>query len=142
MSDYFEYLNSINHSKKNIIRGSDSPEASERMYPRYITNKLLSYSIDAVLFVNELNIRSLELHGISNKMAYEFLLHLIPKGRRINKLERSYKSEDIDFIIDSCKYSASKANDVLEILSNNSLYLNEKEKSREFGGVQGKPKKK
>lgn len=136
MSDLAEFYNSINSNKKNIIRNSDSPEKIEKLYPRYIVNKMLSYNIDAVLYVNELNIRSLEGHNVSNKMAYEFLLNLLSKNNRWSKFTKTEDDDLINIIKERCKYTRDKAKDVIKLLSEV-----EKEailKSNNYGGKQAK----
>ena len=53
----FDYINDINYGKKNVIENSDNPELAEKLYVPYVTNKTLSYFIDCIGLVNEVNIR-------------------------------------------------------------------------------------
>ena len=50
-----DWLNSINHTKENII---DIDPDLEKDYPPYIINKCLSGFVDTILFSNEMNMFS------------------------------------------------------------------------------------
>jgi len=115
---FIEALNSINSREKiNIIRESDSPEAAEKQYPPFPVLRSLSYSLDSVLFINELNIRGLSQFNVSNLMHYEFLLYLIPPAKRFNKWVKVEKNETIENIIKYYNVSFDKARDIYDILT-------------------------
>ena len=52
MTELKDWLNSINHTKKNLI---DEDPSIEKEYPPYIINRCFSGHLDAVLFANEMN---------------------------------------------------------------------------------------
>ena len=83
---FIEALNSINsREKNNIIRDSQSPLAAEKQYPPFPVLRSLSYNLDCILLVNELNIRGLSQFNVSNLMHYEYLLYFISTKKRYNK---------------------------------------------------------
>ena len=50
----FDYINSINFTKKNLMRGTENDDLAEKGYVPYITNKTLSYFTDTLLYANEM----------------------------------------------------------------------------------------
>jgi hypothetical protein len=52
----FDFLNDINYGKKNLMIG-DTDHQVEKQYLPFIVNKGLSYTMDTVLYANEMNIR-------------------------------------------------------------------------------------
>ena len=77
MSNPFDYVNSINISKKDIMHD----DISEKSYPAFMVNRALSYFNDTVLYANEMNVN----HHIDNKLQYHFLINIIRKKKRFSK---------------------------------------------------------
>lgn len=117
MSDPFVFLNSINESKQNLIRDSGSQEAAEKMYNPFLTNRMLGAHLDCVFFVDELNQRGLVDFGVTKQMHYEFLLELIPRGRRFTKRPKPEKDEKIELIIEHLRYSRDRAVEVVDFFT-------------------------
>ena len=65
----FDFVNSINITKKNLMRGSYNDELSEKAYIPFLTNRSLSYFTDTLLYANEMNRYS----TLDNKLQYEYL---------------------------------------------------------------------
>ena len=61
----FEYLNSINYTKKDII----VDDITEKEYNSFMVNRSLSYFPDTVLAANEMN----RYHQIDNLLQFHFL---------------------------------------------------------------------
>ena len=76
MYELKDYLNSINHVKKNLMDSED--EFWEKKYPAYIINKCLSAFPDTIFYVNEMN----RMHFLDNKFQNDFLLNSIRKRKR------------------------------------------------------------
>jgi hypothetical protein len=60
----FEFVNSINTTKENLI----VDDQSEKAYNPYLTNQSLSYFSDTVHIVNVLN----RYHHLDKKLQYDF----------------------------------------------------------------------
>lgn len=117
---FIEALNSINsREKNNIIRDSQSPLAAEKQYPPFPVLRSLSYNLDCILLVNELNTRGLSQFNVSNLMHYEYLLYFIPPKKRYNKWVKVEKNTTIDNIITFYGVSYEKAVDIYDILTDN-----------------------
>lgn len=114
-----DYLNSINFTKKNIIRGNEvSQSAAEKAYPMYPISLVLSYHQDCVLFVNELNC----MPTITGIQHYEFLLNTLRgKKRPYIKMEKSVKGDAVDLFLERLMthygYNRTKAVDAARLYS-------------------------
>lgn len=109
----FEFVNSINFSKKNLMKGSDNDELTEKLYVPFLVNRSLSYFTDTLLYANEMNSN----HLLDNRLQYEFLLNSIRPKKRFAKWAKPENSEDLDTVCQYYGYSIQKAKDVLSILS-------------------------
>jgi hypothetical protein len=105
------YLNSINTTKKNVMRDPEADPSVVTGYPAFIVKRLLSYHEDCVLLVNELN----KLPTLDGQMQYEYLLHALPKKRRFSKLHKTVSPENLDLIKKYYGYSDQKAMEVLDL---------------------------
>jgi hypothetical protein len=108
----FDYLNSINNSKKYILE-------NEKDYPAFMINRGLSYFPDTVLQANEMNIS----HHLDNGPQYNFLINIVRKRKRFSKWNKASESDDIKSIKKYYGYSNEKARDVLSLLTKNELKL-------------------
>ena len=109
----FDFVNSINFTKKNLMRGSDNDELSEKSYAPYLTNKTLSYFTDTLLYANEMN----RMHFLDNKLQYEFFLNSIRKKKRFAKWAKADKNDDLVMISEYYQISLSKAKEAIRILT-------------------------
>ena len=109
----FDYVNSINFTKKNLMRNSDNDELAESGYVPYITNKSLSYFTDTIFYSNEIN----QLHHADNKLQYEYLLNSIRPKKRFAKWVKTMDSDDLEIVKLYFNYSTQKAIQALNILS-------------------------
>jgi hypothetical protein len=84
-----DWLNSINHLKKNLIE--EDPDCIKQ-YPPFIVNKCLSGSIDCVMYANEMNMK----HHLDKDMQYQFYLNSIRKQKRFSPwLRKHQEAEEI-----------------------------------------------
>ncbi len=109
----FDFVNSINFTKKNLMRGSDNDELSEKSYAPFLTNKSLSYFTDTLLFANEMN----RMHFLDNKLQYEFFLNSIRKKKRFAKWAKADKNDDLVMVSEYYQISLSKAKEAIRILT-------------------------
>ena len=75
--DLKDWLNSINHSKKNLI--DEDPDV-EKKYPAYIINRCMSGHLDAIMYANEMNL----YHNLNSKLQYDFLLNILRSKKRFS----------------------------------------------------------
>ena len=105
----FEYVNSINYTKKNIM---DTPE-KEKGYNPFMINRSLSYFNDTVILANEMN----KYHHLDGRLQYSFLINIVRKRKRFSKWNKPQKHNDIEVVKRYYGYSNEKAEQVLPLLS-------------------------
>lgn len=113
----FDFVNSVNFTKKNMMRGTENDDLAEKSYVPYLTNKALSYHTDTLLYANEMN----QLHFLDNKLQYEFFLNTLRKKKRFAKWAKADNNDDIEMISQYFKYSPSKAKIALTVLTSQQL---------------------
>ena len=115
MSNPFDYLNTINVTKKNMMRDSENDELAEKGYNAFLINRGLSYFQDTIALANEMNQRA----DLDNKMQYEFLLHLVRSRKRFSKWHKKEQNDKIDLIAEYYNCSQRKAVEILNVLTDN-----------------------
>tara|TARA_Y100001980_G_C14528550_1_gene304264 strand:+ start:101 stop:481 length:381 start_codon:yes stop_codon:yes gene_type:complete len=107
--NHFDYLNSINLNKKDIMIDDDC----EKEYNSFMVNRGLSYFQDTVILANEMN----RHHQIDNKLQYHFLINMVRKRKRFSKWAKAQKESDIDAVKEYYGYNNEKARQALTLLS-------------------------
>tara|TARA_Y100001972_G_scaffold125444_1_gene176642 strand:- start:333 stop:725 length:393 start_codon:yes stop_codon:yes gene_type:complete len=110
-----EYLNAINYTKEFLLDTDD--ESVEREYTPFVVNRCLSYFIDTVLYVNEMNQRA---HA-PKKMQFDYLLQSIRKNKRYSKWLKRESEENLELVKQFYGYSDRRARDVIDMLSEDDL---------------------
>lgn len=105
----FEYVNSINMTKKDIM----IDDLSEKAYAPFMINRSLSYFNDTVLMANEMNIK----HHLDAKLQYQFLINIVRKRKRFSKWIKPELDNDIEVVKEYYGYSNEKARQALPLLS-------------------------
>jgi hypothetical protein len=106
-----EYLNAINYTKESLLDTED--ESVEKEYTPFVVNRCLSYFIDTVLYVNEMN----RLPSTDKKMQFDYLLNAIRKNKRYSKWLRRESVENLDIVKQFYGYSDRKAREILDLIS-------------------------
>jgi len=106
----FDYLNSINTSKKDILE-------KDKDYPAFMVNRGLSYFYDTVLLANEMNVK----HNLDNRLQYDFLLNVVRKKKRFSKWNKASECESINMIKEYYGYSNQRAKEALTILTESDI---------------------
>tara|TARA_B100000524_G_C23503589_1_gene317926 strand:+ start:123 stop:566 length:444 start_codon:yes stop_codon:yes gene_type:complete len=109
----FDFVNSINYSKENLI----VDDWSEKQYNAFIINKSLSHGVDTVIAANEMNSRT----HLDTKMQYDFLRGIIRKKKRFNKWLKPEKEEHLEIVKEYYGYSNVRAQEALRLLSDDDI---------------------
>ena len=118
--DLKDWLNSINHSKKNLM--DEDPDV-EKKYPAYIINRCMSGHLDAIMYANEMNL----YHNLSSKLQYDFLLNILRSKKRFSPWVKKEELKNLDYVKRYYGYSDEKAKQVLPLLSKEQLtFIQEK----------------
>ena len=109
----FDYVNSINYSKKNLMEGTDNDELAESGYVPFLTNKTLSYFTDTLFYSNEIN----QYPHVDNKLQYDYLLNSVRPKKRYAKWVKNTDGDDLEIVKLYFNYSTNKALQALNVLS-------------------------
>lgn len=109
-----EIIPSILQTKKNYLETDDD----EKDYNPFIVNKALSFHIDCIPYVNEINM----LHHLDKKLQYEYLLNIIrPMKRKFQPWLKAESIKDLECVKEYFGYSNQKAKEALLILTKDQL---------------------
>ena len=125
MSELKDWLNSINHTKVNLLE--EDPD-SVKKYPPYIINRCMSGHIDAILFANEMN----QHPNLDKDMQYSFYLNTLRKRKRFSPWLKKEQVDDLDLIKKHYGYSNEKARIALTLLTKSQLEF--LRKTHDMGG--------
>ena len=109
----FDYLKSINSTKKNIM----VDDVTEKEYSPFIINRGLSFFPDTILYANEMNLK----HHLDHKLQYDFLINIIKKKKRFSKWVKPQEVADIEVIKEYYGYSDEKAKSVIQLLNDEQI---------------------
>tara|TARA_B000000557_G_C20639984_1_gene385931 strand:- start:236 stop:634 length:399 start_codon:yes stop_codon:yes gene_type:complete len=109
----FDYINAINVSKKNLMRGSNNDTIAEKEYSPFLSNRSLSYFADTIGYANEMNQR----HHLDNLLQFEYLLNIVRPKKRFSKWVKKENDRDLSLVKEYYGYSNAKAIQVLSILT-------------------------
>lgn len=128
MSNPFDYVNTINQSKKNMMRDSENDALAEKQYSPFLVNKALSYFPDTILHANLVN----QFHSLDHRPQYEFLLNSVRPQKRFARWVKDAGDKELDMICATYKCNRNVAREYLPLLS--SEQLNFMEQQLETGG--------
>jgi len=115
----FDFINDINHGKKNLI----VDDWSEKQYNPWIINRGLSFSIETVHPANEMNCRS----HLDKSLQNMYLINTIRARKRFDKWIKIEDDAEVEMIKEYYGYSNEKARQALAILSEEQKkYIKEK----------------
>ena len=109
----FEYLNSINNTKKDIM----IDDIAEKGYNSFMVNRGLSYFADTVVIANEMN----RNHHLDARMAYDFLINIVRKRKRFSKWIKPETVSDVEVVKEYYGYSNEKARQALSLLTSDQI---------------------
>lgn len=115
MADLFkEVVPSILQTKKDVLLD----ETDEKDYNPFIVNRALSYHLDCIPYVNQINVH----HFLDKKLQYHYLLNTIrPMKRKFQPWQKSEVDGNLACIKEYFGYSDSKAKEALRILSDEQI---------------------
>ena len=122
MTNPFIYTDSINHTKKNLMRGTANDDLAEKGYKPFLANRSLSYAQDAILYANEMNLRA----HLDNKQQYEYLLNSLRKRKRFAKWKKQTPDATVEMIMEYFGYGRAKAEQAMRVLTDDQLTMIEK----------------
>jgi len=135
MVDLSAFLNSINKTKKNLLKDPENdPQYVEKEYKKlaFVINRIFSYFPDTIYYAQEMNKRS-SLDGIPQYLFYLYGLSARPRFSRGIKADNL---ENLDVVKEFYNYSTKKAREALQILTDKDIEYIKKRLFR--GGINKK----
>ena len=86
-----DYLNSINLTKKNLMK--DDPDW-EKNYTPYIINKCMSHHMDTIVFANEMN----RYPNLDKRLQYDFYINTVRARKRFSPWGKKEKVKDLELV--------------------------------------------
>ena len=115
----FEYIKAINETKEDVMLTSQD----EKKYSPFIVNRGLSFFMDTIFQVNEMN----RNHHLDSRLQFDYLLNSIRQKKRYSKWLKPEKLHDLDVVKEYYVFGNEKAKDALKTLSEDQLgYIKDK----------------
>jgi hypothetical protein len=114
MDLFKEVIPSILQTKKSLL---EDPRF-KKDYAPFVVNRALSYHMDCVLYVNELNINP----GLDKDMQYSYLLNSIRSmKRKFQPWQKAETLNDLECVKQYFGYSNERAKEALRILNDEQI---------------------
>ena len=115
MPDLFkEIIPSILQTKKSVI----NDDIDQKDYVPFVVNRSLSYHMDCVLYVNQMNLHP----ELDKDLQYSYLLNTIRSmKRKFQPWQKSQTDKDIECVKTYFGYSNEKAKEALRILNDEQI---------------------
>jgi len=135
-SNPFDYVDSINNTKKNMMRGTENDVLAEQQYNPWFTNIALSYFPDTILHANLVN----QYYELDHRPQYEFLINSIRPKKRFEKWVKATSDEDLEFICDYYECNKIVGKQYLSLLTREQIKTMKEQKEK--GGTNNEPSRK
>lgn len=119
----FDFVNSINFNKKDLMTGTENDELSEKSYVPFVINRALSYFPDTILYANEVN----TYPSLDSKLQYHYLINSIRPQKRFSKWAKKQDSGDLEAVKQYYGYNNEKALHALSLLSSSQIEIIKKQ---------------
>lgn len=126
MTNPFDYVNTINSTKKNMMRDTENDVLAEKGYEPWLTNNALSYFPDTILHANLMNMYS----DLDKRPQYEFLINSIRPRKRFEKWVKPVGDEDLLFVCEFYNCNKIVGREYLSLLSSEQLTLMKEQKEK------------
>lgn len=116
MTSPFDFIKSFNDKSKYLL---ESP-LDEKDYAPWIINKGMTFTMDTVMFANEVN----KMYSLDKKMQHDFYYYGVPRGKRFGKwLKKEEVSDILQMVMDIYKCNINVASQYMKLLSEDQVKL-------------------
>lgn len=123
----FDFINAISYDKRDLIRDSETPEAAEKLYNPYLTNRGLSYHMSSIMEANILN----QVHYLDKQLQFDCALNMVRKEKRFSKWFKPESSDVIELICKHYQCNIRRAQEYASLLPDEQI---EKLREQQFTG--------
>lgn len=125
----FDFISAVSDSKIDLIRESDTPEACEKLYSAFMTNRALSYHISSVMEAQMMN----EAAHLGNLLQFDFYKYVLRKEKRFSTWYKPKANENLELIRLHYNCNLRRAQEYLSILP--AAVIEEIRQQRRMGGT-------
>ncbi len=108
----FDYVKSIQKTKEDMIRGSDTPELATKEYNPWIVNKALSMYVDSIMYANDMNVN----HYLDKDVQYAYHLNSVRAMNRKHTWFKSTSDEDLKVVTNHFQCNNIRALEIMKII--------------------------
>ncbi len=119
MSNPFDYLNSINYDKTDLMTGTDNDQLAESDYQPFLINRGLSQHVDTIMYANVMN----QYPNLDKKLQFDYLINIVRKKKRYAKWAKASEDFDLEAVKQYYGLNTQKASDALRVLTEKQLHL-------------------
>jgi hypothetical protein len=119
MSNPFDYLNSINYDKTDLMTGTDNDQLAESDYQPFLINRGLSQHVDTIMYANVMN----QYPNLDKKLQFDYLINIVRKKKRYAKWAKASEDLDLEAVKQYYGLNTQKASDALRVLTEKQLHL-------------------
>ena len=124
----YDFVNSINTSKEDLVQSSEDAATAEQVYIPYVINKTMSNFFDTVSYANLMNGH----YHLDKKLQYDFYKYIVPKKRRYSPWVKVNQDDVVELVKRVYKLSLQKAKVAASLLT--PVQIEYLKKSTEKGG--------
>lgn len=116
MTSPFDFIKTFNDKSKYLL---ESP-LDEKDYAPWIINKGMTFTMDTVMFANQVN----KMYSLDKKLQHDFYYYGVPKGKRFGKwLKKEEVSDILQMVMDIYKCNINVASQYVKLLSEDQVKL-------------------
>lgn len=109
----FDFINAVSFSKEDLIRESDLPDQTEKLYNPFLTNRSLSYHVSSIMDADMMN----QCSHLPKQLQFDGLLNMVRKQQRWSKWFKPEKSELLQLIAETYQCNLIRAQEILSFAS-------------------------
>lgn len=113
----FDFISAVSFDKVDLIRNSDNPEATAKLYSPFMTNRALSFHISSIIDANIMN----ECSQLDPQLQFDYHLNSIRREKRFSKWFKQEKSEDLDLVCKHYSCNIRRGAEYLTLLTSEQL---------------------
>jgi hypothetical protein len=125
----FDFINAVSFDKTDLIRNADSPEATEKLYNPFLTNRALSYHISSIMDASMMN----QCSHIDKALQFHCHLHSVRKEKRFSSWYKKDASDNLEMVCKFYECNRVRGMEILSLLPASAL--EEIKAMQETGGV-------
>lgn len=113
----FDFVNSINYDKNDLVRNSDDPPSVEKLYNPWLINRALSYHVATLFDANMIN----SVPHLPNQLQYDCLRVMVRREKRFSKWFKPELQEEIKLLQDVFNVNVQRAQEMRRLLTNDQM---------------------